>query len=297
MRKPIEIAEAMQPLTFSAVRDRRTREKRIGLRFLLFTLLAGVWVQACYSQGADLSTDALSSTPLRLFNMQQPEFGFYVRVYPKEGENGGPNSVSYLGWNVLGLDSTDAGMWLNFEHDYHGWFEHNMDVRTAAGAFVRRMKTAVDRNTGTGISKSWAFDHITFHHGRTDAGGDAAQVDFTLDASPDFTLMNIRGQILGERRIVSKASVRRIHGSASIDWKSSNVVDVHIEGPAELRFINILEGQQLTVIVRNPERHPVIWQGELRWPGGRMPSPQSTLLRYNFLAIEGLILAEHPLEY
>ncbi len=295
----------------TAVGGNRARRDRARMQLmLLLLLLAAVWAQVCYSQSADHAAGAGGSVPFRLFDMHnryplsfstgsdvRPVFGFYLRLYPEEGENGGPNSVSYLGWNVLGLDTSDAGMWLNFEHDYHGWFEHNMDVRTTGGAFVRRMKTAIDRNFGTGISKSWAFDHITLHHGRTDAGGDAAQVDFTLDPSPDFTSMSIHGQILSDRRMVSRASVLRVRSKARIDWKSSNVVDVHIEGPVALSFINMLDGQRLTVVVRNPGGHAIQWPGDVRWPGGRMPSPQSTLLRYNFLAIDGLILAEHPLEY
>ncbi|MBR9974223.1 MAG: hypothetical protein KFF77_01460 [Bacteroidetes bacterium] len=228
---------------------------------------------------------------------ETPSFGFFLRRYDGEGERGTANDVSYLGWNPLGLDTATAGMWLNFENDYHGWFEHNLDVRTARGAFVRRMKTAIDRNDGQGVSMSWAYDHFTFHHGGADAGGDSPQVDFALDRSPDFTTVSIAGQLRTQRRIVSEAAVLRAEGDIVIDWKHSNVIDLKLVGPSRLLFRNHLPGQHLTVIVRNPGRHPLRWPDAIRWPEGSTPPPAAPLLRCGFLAIEGLVLADAPMKY
>ncbi|MBE0644395.1 MAG: hypothetical protein IH600_09980 [Bacteroidetes bacterium] len=228
---------------------------------------------------------------------ETPAFGFFLRRYDGEGERGAANDVSYLGWNPLGLDTTSGGIWLNFENDYHGWFEHNLDVRTARGAFVRRMKTAIDRNDGQGVSMSWAYDHFTFHHGGAAAGGDSPQVDLTLDRSPDFTMLNVAGQVRTSRRMFADAAQLKGSGEMVIDWKSSNVIDVRIEGPTEVSFRNADPGQLLTIVLRNPGAYTVHWPGELLWPEGMKPPRPAPLLSLHFLAIQGMILAEAPTVY
>lgn len=227
---------------------------------------------------------------------QSPAFGFYLRNYPHEGAMGRSNTVSYLGWNILGQDTSDGGMWLNFEYDYHGWFEHNMDIRARDGAFVRRMKTAIDRENGTGVSKSWAFDHITLHHGRTDAGSGDPQIEFTLDPSPDFTRLTVQGQIVSERRMASRAVVLRAAGAAIIDWGASNVIDLHISGPVEFSFRNTLPGQRLTLVIRNPDGHALTWPTTLRWPSGNSTA-NTALQSLELLALDDIILAEHLRSY
>lgn len=276
----------------------------------LFFLNMVIAAQPLASQQMDEPTEAKQTQGLFLPEMHNcsplsfsagrepsPVFGLYLRDYPQEGTMGRSNTVSYLGWNILGQDTTDGGMWLNFEYDYHGWFEHNMDIRAKNGAFVRRMKSAIDRESGAGVSKSWAFDHITLHHGRTDAGSGNPQIEFSLDPSPDFTRLQVHGQIISVRRMVSRAVTLRAEGVAIIDWEASNVIDLHISGPVELSFRNTLPGQRLILVIRNPDGHSLTWPTTIRWPSDGNVGVNAPLQSVELLALDDIILAGHLRTY
>ncbi len=248
-------------------------------------------------------SEAAGRAPLR-FSLRPTAripFEWYFRSYEGEGSRDGVNDVAYLGWNVLGRDSAAAGFWLNFEHDYHGWFEHNLDVRAESGAFVRRMKTAIDRPSGDGVSKSWAFDHITFHHGRVDAGAALPQIAMTLDASPDFTELYVNGSVRLTRRLHEATARIAARAGTALPWAQASLLMVDVEEDAALSFASIGPGQRLTLVLLNPRARAVTLPAQLRWPrdsaGGTLWSGTGTLLLELLALDDNTVLVTRQMEY
>ncbi len=248
-------------------------------------------------------SESAGRAPLR-FSLRptaRTSFEWYFRSYEGEGSRDGVNDVAYLGWNVLGRDSAAAGFWLNFENDYHGWFEHNLDVRAENGAFVRRMKTAIDRPSGDGVSKSWAFDHITFHHGRVDAGAALPQIAMTLDASPDFTELYVNGSVRLTRRMHEASARMAARAGTVLPWAQTSLLLVDVDEDAALSFVAIGPGQRLTLVLLNPRARTVTLPAQLRWPRDGEASARwsraGTLLLELLALDEQTVLVTRQVEY